>query len=244
MAFLNKESIRAVVERSDTLEGRYFDLCVQLLVLVSVVTFTLETLPDLSATQQLILRYAEALLIGMFTAEYFVRLWVAKVRMNFVLSFYGVIDLVAILPFYLAAGIDLRALRAVRFLRLFRLLKLARYSQALNRLGIALRLAREELVLFLAMSLVVIYLAAVGIYYFERSAQPEAFASVPHALWWAVVTLTTVGYGDLYPITAGGKAFTFIILFVGLGLVAVPAGIVASSLAKARELTTNPDLQR
>ena len=86
------------------------------------------------------------------------------------------------------------------------------------------------------MSVVVIYLAAVGIYYFERDAQPEAFASIPHAMWWAVVTLTTVGYGDLYPVTAGGKVFTFLILFVGLGLVAVPAGIIASALSKAREL--------
>ena len=119
-----------------------------------------------------------------------------------------------------------------------------RYSQALSRLGIALKLAKEELLLFLAMSLVVIYLAAVGIYYFEQSAQPEAFASVPHAMWWAVATLTTVGYGDLYPVTAGGKIFTFIILIVGLGLVAVPAGIVASALAKARDMSSESDSGR
>lgn len=244
MALLNKESIRLVVEQSDTALGRAFDLCVQFLVLISVVTFTLETLPALSKFQLSLLRSIEALLIGLFTAEYALRLWVARARARFVFSFYGLIDLIAILPYYLALGFDLRALRAVRFFRLFRLLKLARYSQALNRLGLALRLAREELVLFLAMSLVVIYLAAVGIYYFERSAQPDAFASVPHALWWAVVTLTTVGYGDLYPITAGGKVFTSIILFVGLGLVAVPAGIVASSLAKARELISDSDANR
>ena len=126
--------------------------------------------------------------------------------------------------------------RALRLLRLFRILKLARYSQSISRLGLALKLAREELILFLAISIIVIYLAAVGIYYFERDIQPEAFASIPHAMWWAVVTLTTVGYGDLYPVTAGGKVFTFLILLVGLGLVAVPAEIIASALSRAREL--------
>ncbi len=138
-------------------------------------------------------------------------------------------------------GLDLRGIRALRLLRLFRILKLARYSQAISRLGLALKLAREELILFLAMSIVVIYLAAVGIYYFERDVQPEAFASIPYAMWWTVVTLTTVGYGDFYPVTAGGKVFTFMILFVGLGLVAVPAGIIASALSKARELTATAD---
>ncbi|MFD0950094.1 ion transporter [Paraperlucidibaca wandonensis] len=160
-------------------------------------------------------------------------------RWSFVTSFFGVIDLVAILPFYLTTGLDLRVVRAFRLLRLFRILKLARYSKAMNRFSVALSLAKEELVLFLAMSAVVLYLSAVGIYYFENTAQPEAFKSVFHSLWWSVTTLTTVGYGDMYPVTAGGKAFTFIVLLVGLGLVSVPAGLIASALSKARELESD-----
>ena len=163
------------------------------------------------------------------------RLAVADSRWRFVRSFFGVLDLVAILPFYLAAGVDLRAVRTFRLLRLIRILKLARYSDAVRRLRRAVGIVREELVLFLNVALILIFLSAVGIYYFEHDRQPEHFASVFHSLWWAVVTLTTVGYGDMFPITTGGRVFTFFVLFLGLGIVAVPTGLFASALAKARE---------
>ncbi len=231
-----KESLRRIVESSDTPAARRFDYVIQMLVLISVVTFTLETLPNTSATLQTLFTVTEIGLVALFSIEYLLRIWVAEARWRFIFSFYGIIDLVAIMPFYLALGFDLRALRAVRFLRLFKILTLPRYSQALERLSIALRLAREELLLFFVLSVVAIYLAAIGIYYFERTAQPDAFSSVPAAMWWAVVTLTTVGYGDIYPITVGGKVFTGAILFVGVGLIAVPAGIIASAISKAREL--------
>lgn len=135
----------------------------------------------------------------------------------------------------LALGVDLRSVRALRLLRLFHLLKLARYGSAARRLQRATLLVREELVLFTGAASVLIFLAAVGIYYFERDAQPAAFASVFHSLWWAVITLTTVGYGDVYPVTVGGRVFTFLVLMVGLGIVAVPTGLIASALSKARD---------
>lgn len=149
-------------------------------------------------------------------------------------SFYGVIDLLAILPFYLGIFVDLRTLRLVRVLRLLRILKLARYNMALMRFGRAIYLAKEELIIFTMASFVLLYLAAVGIYHFEHEAQPDVFRSIFDALWWAVATLTTVGYGDIYPITNGGRLFTFGILMVGLGMIAVPTGIVASSLSAIR----------
>ncbi|HJP39115.1 MAG TPA: ion transporter, partial [Gammaproteobacteria bacterium] len=127
------------------------------------------------------------------------------------------------------------AVRAFRLLRVFRLLKLQRYSKALDRFGKALVIAKEEVIIFLFATFLLLYLSAVGIYYFENAAQPEAFKSIFHSLWWAVTTLTTVGYGDVYPITAGGRIFTFFILMLGLGIVAVPAGLVASSLSEVRE---------
>ena len=131
------------------------------------------------------------------------RLIVADHKLSFVGSFFGLIDLAAILPFFLSLGVDLRSVRAFRLLRLFRILKLARYNRAVRRFHRALLIAREELVLFGAVSFIVFYLASVGIYYFEHEAQPEAFASVFHSMWWATTTLTTVGYGDIYPVTAG-----------------------------------------
>ena len=124
----------------------------------------------------------------------------------------------AILPFYLALGLDLRFLRSLRFLRLFRVLKLVRYNKAINHFSRAIKSAKEEILLFLFITLLLIYFSAVGIYYFEHEAQPQHFASIFDSLWWAIITLTTVGYGDVYPITVGGRVFTFFILMIGLGL--------------------------
>ena len=119
-------------------------------------------------------------------------------------------------------------------LRLFRAFKLIRYSKAIQRFRRAFTIAKEEMVLFLFIACLLLFFTSVGIYYFENAAQPEKFKSIFHSLWWAVATLTTVGYGDVYPITTGGKIFTFFVLMIGLGIVAVPAGLIASALSKAR----------
>jgi voltage-gated potassium channel len=158
---------------------------------------------------------------------------VADNKSRYIFSFYGLIDLLAILPFYLTIAVDLRALRIVRLLHLFRLLKIVRYSKAIKRFKFAFLDIKEELVLFFTATCFMIYISAVGIYYFENSVQPEAFKSIFHSLWWGVATLTTVGYGDIYPITVGGKIFTFIILMIGLSVVAVPAGLFSIALQEA-----------
>ncbi len=229
-----RQKIKRIVECTDTPLGRAFDLTTQTLILLSLVGFAVETLPDLPAWLLPILGVGEVLIVLLFTVEYLLRLVVADRKLGFVFSFFGIVDLLAILPFYLAAGFDLRSVRAFRLLRLFRILKVARYSEAMARVHHAFRLAREELILFLSASGIILYMAAVGIYYFENEAQPEAFASVFHSMWWALTTLTTVGYGDVVPITAGGRLFAGLVLLVGLGVVAVPAGILASALAEAR----------
>jgi len=159
---------------------------------------------------------------------------VADHKWKFIFSFFGLIDLIAILPFYIASGLDLRAVRAFSLLRLVRIFKLFRYNQAARRFYRALIIAKEELILFGFVALILLYLAAVGIYYFEHQAQPAQFTSVFHCLWWAIITLTTVGYGDMYPITVGGKIFTFFILLLGLGISAIPTGLVASALSQVR----------
>lgn len=230
------QSIKRIVEDNDTRWGRVFDISILSLVIVSLMTFSIETLPTLSSTAKRWLHATEVIIVAVFTFEYLLRLAVADSKRRFAFSFFGLVDLLAILPFYLALGLDLRSIRALRFLRLFRAFKMARYSSAIQRFHRAFLIAKEEIILFLIVAIMVMYFAAVGIYYFENEAQPEAFASVFHSLWWAVATLTTVGYGDVYPITVGGRIFTFFVLIIGLGIVAVPAGLLASALSKAREL--------
>jgi voltage-gated potassium channel len=228
--------LKQVIEQNDTPHGRVFDLFIQLLVVLSLVSFSIETLPSLSKSAQLWCRRFDVFSVVVFSIEYLLRVYVATPRRSYIFSFFGLVDLLAILPFYFGTGVDLRSIRAFRLLRLFRLFKLARYSAAVRRFHVALSIAREELVLFVSVTVILLYLAAVGIYYFEGDAQPDQFGSVFHCLWWAVATLTTVGYGDVYPVTVGGKVFTFLILLIGLGVISVPAGLVASALAKARQL--------
>ncbi len=106
----------------------------------------------------------------------------------------------------------------------------------MKRFGLAFMLVKEEIVLFFVCTIILIFITSAGIYYFENEAQPETFKSIFHSAWWSIVTLTTVGYGDIYPITLGGRIFTFFVLMIGVGLVTVPAGLVASALSKAREI--------
>ena len=229
-------SIRNIVQQSDTVPGRLFDKGVLLLILISLVAMSLGTLPGLSPAWRTALAVSEAVIVGLFTVEYALRIMTTDNKWSYVRSFYGFIDLVALLPFYLSLasiGFDLRAVRALRLLRVFRVFKVARYNTAMARLGKAGRYARDEALVFLSVTLVLLYVAAMGIHHFENEAQPEKFESVFHSLWWAVVTLTTVGYGDAYPITVGGRIFTFMILLLGMGIVAVPAGLVASGLSRA-----------
>jgi voltage-gated potassium channel len=241
-----KTRIAKMVNSPDTRAGRLFSLCIQLLILISLVSFSIETLPGLSPVAQSSLWWLEVITVVIFTVEYGLRLWTAENRRRFVFSFFGLVDLLAILPFYLSTGLDLRGVRAVRMMRLFRILKLARYNRAMRRFARAFALAREELVLFFAATILILYASAVGIYFFERDAQPVAFASVFHALWWSVETLTTVGYGDIMPVTVGGRVFTFLIVMCGLAVVGMPAGIMASALtraAKEEEKSHNDSLQ-
>ena len=225
-----KQYLKNIVEINDNSKSRIFAYFIQALIFLSIISFSYETVPDLEPGTRKILRIIEVFCVIIFTIEYVLRIYVADKKSEFIFSFFGVIDFLAILPFYLTLGVDLRSLRALRFLRLFRILKLMRYNKAINRFTTAIKTAKEEILLFLFVTLILIYFASVGIYYFEHEAQPEHFASIFDSLWWAIITLTTVGYGDVYPITVGGKVFTFLILMIGLGIVAIATGIISSAL--------------
>jgi voltage-gated potassium channel len=228
-----KQYIKSIVEINDNNKSKYFAFFIQALILLSIVTFSIETMPNLKPQTKLILQNIEIFSVVVFTIEYLLRIYVADSKPRFVFSFFGIIDLLAILPFYLSFGVDLRSLRALRFLRLFRVLKLVRYNRAINHFTRAISTAKEEIFLFIFVTLILIYFSAIGIYYFENQAQPDHFSSIFDSLWWAIITLTTVGYGDVYPITVGGKIFTFFILMIGLGIVAIPTGIISSALTKS-----------
>jgi voltage-gated potassium channel len=232
---ITKDTIRKIIDDTGHKSGMAFAVTIQALIIVSLVSFSIDTLPNLSPNTKELLVVIEVITVIIFTVEYVLRLLVAEKMARFIFSFYGLIDLIAILPFYISSGLDLRSIRVLRLLRLVRILKLFKYNLAINRFHRALVIAKEELILFGFAAAILLYLSAVGIYYFENAVQPEQFKSVFHSMWWALTTLTTVGYGDMYPITAGGKIFTFFVLVIGLGIVAVPTGLVASALAKARE---------
>ena len=230
--------ISVIVQNSDTVAGRIFDLFVLFLIVVSVITLSVETLPDLSPVVKRALDVSEAVITVLFTIEYILRIATSPRKAAYIFSFYGLIDLIAILPFYLVRVIglplevDLRSVRIFRLFRIFRILKLGQYNRAMARFGKALAYARHEILIFLCATLVLLYFTALGIYYFEHAVHPDHFQSISDSLWWAVTTLTTVDYGSVPPATLGGKLFTFVILMCGLGIVAVPAGLIVAALSK------------
>lgn len=231
---MTRQRLQLLLDGEDPVYGRSLAFFIQFLIIVSVISIAVETLPDLPPALVRALKIEEYVIVGIFTAEYVARLIAARKPLRYVFSFFGIVDLLSIAPTLLLLGYDVRSVRALRALRILRLLKLMRYVSAFERLGRAIRAVADELVVFAGFAAIVLYLCAAAIYFFEHEAQPEAFASIFHALWWAVVTLTTVGYGDVYPVTAGGRIFTGLVLMLALGVVAVPTGLVTSALGEVR----------
>ncbi len=221
------------------LVNRVFEIFMIVLIAGNVLAVILETVPSLGAAYGGFFFAFEVFSVAVFTIEYVLRVWaviedgrrsrVTPVggRLRYMVTPMAIIDLLAFLPFYLSAffAVDLRFLRV---LRLLRILKLTRYSPALETFARVLKNERKALVAALFMLGVMLILVSSLMFVFEQSAQPEAFGSIPAALWWGIVTLTTVGYGDVAPVTVGGKIFGALVTVMGVGIVAVPAGILAS----------------
>lgn len=223
--------LRIIVLEDSSKGGKIFDLSIQALIILSTISFTIETLPGLSESTVNTLVLFDAVVIGIFAIEYLLRIFLSENKKDYVFSFLGIIDFLAAIP-VLMFGLDLRFIRVFRLIRVFRTLKLFRYNESFKRLTKAIISVKDELLIFIALSLLLLYVSAVGIYVFENEAQPEVFKSIIHSLWWALATLTTVGYGDIYPVTAGGKLFSALIIFIGIGIVAIPTGLIASALTK------------
>ncbi|ORE95845.1 hypothetical protein ATO13_03265 [Stappia sp. 22II-S9-Z10] len=239
-----RRRILAVLDGYDPVFGRAVALAIQALIIVSVVSIAVATMPNLPPWLHKALLIEEWVVVVIFLAEYVLRVYAAPHRLRYIFSFFGLVDLMSILPTLLLLGYDVRSIRALRAMRVLRLFKLIRYVKAFERLGRAFARVRDELTVFAAIAIIILYFCATAIYHFEHEAQPEAFASIPKAMWWAIVTLTTVGYGDVYPITVGGRIFTGMVLILALGIIAVPTGLLATALSEQVHAERNEEGSR
>jgi voltage-gated potassium channel len=223
--------------------SKALNLFLILLISLNVVAIILESVDWIYQQYQSLFWYFEVFSVAVFTIEYFARVWSCieldeasdsspiMGRLRYMLTPIALIDLIAILPFYLGLylTIDLRFLRGLRLLRLF---KLTRYSPALVALLDVVQQESEALLAAMVVLLIMLVMSAAGIYLLENDLQPETFGSIPSSMWWAIVTLTTLGYGDVVPITPMGKAFAGLIGLIGIGMIALPAAIMASGFAE------------
>ncbi|MCL6471796.1 MAG: ion transporter [Firmicutes bacterium] len=240
-----KERVYEIIEVSPPgdLTSRVFVVFIMTLIIASTIAVMFETVESISSRYRSFFVLFDAFSVAIFTIEYILRLWTITAsekyrrpilgRLRYAITPLAIVDLVAILPFYIPAVlIDLRFVRVLRLFRIFRVFKLGRYSESLMTLGRVMRAKSAELAIILFVIAVLLVFSSSLIYYAEHDAQPKAFPNIPASMWWGVVTLTTIGYGDVYPITPLGKIFGAIVAILGIGMFALPAGILASGFSE------------
>jgi len=242
---MNQRRIQEILDPAEDGDwiSRALDLFIISLIASNVLAVMLETVEGIRQSAGSFFTWFEVLSVVIFTIEYALRVWSCTVLPSFSAPIAGrlryavrpmlVIDLLAILPAYLIfLPIDLRALRALRLFRIFRLLKLQRYSIAMQTLSRVLLAKKEELLFSLSALIFLLMISSTLMYYAEHEAQPDAFSSIPATMWWGVSALTTVGYGDVYPVTGMGKVLASVIAILGIGMFALPAGILGGGFAE------------
>lgn len=236
----------------DDIPSKVFDVFIIFLIVVNLFVIFIETfsIPD---NYRNIIYAIEIFSVIVFTIEYLLRIWTApllfpekspaKARLKYIFSFMAIIDLLAILPFYIPyiIPIDLRVLRAFRVIRLFRIFKINRYTHALSMIAQVFKNKASQLISSVLVVALLMMIASVLMYNIEYSEQPEAFSNAFDTMWWAVATLTTVGYGDIYPVTVAGKLLSTVIAFLGIGMVAVPTGIITAGFTELTDKNKNEE---
>jgi len=234
-----------IIEKSDKKDktGTFFDWFIIILILLNIIAVILESFNDISIQYSREFFIFDLFSVIVFTLEYVLRIWIAPYKypnakhpyFKYIFSFMAIIDLLAILPFYLPLlfTVNLKYLRILRLFRLLRILKLNRYSDSLSLIGTVIKNEKEKLVMTSFILIVLLLLTSSTMYYIENLAQPDVFTDILTTLWWAVETLTTVGFGDMYPITPIGKLLGGLIAILGVALVALPSGIITSGLIQA-----------
>ncbi len=236
-----KHRLHEIIYEADTAAGKLFDVVLLILILASVVLVMLESVTFIDDTYHNQLDVAEWMVTILFSLEYALRIIVVKRPWKYIISFYGLVDLLSILPKYISLLVGgaqgLAVLRAIRLLRIFRVLKLTRYIGESNHLLIALRRSRPKILIFLFVVLVLCIILGSIMYLIEGD--EGGFNSIPKSVYWCIVTMTTVGYGDIAPITALGQFVASIIMIVGYGIIAVRTGIIGVEIAQAKRVHSN-----
>jgi voltage-gated potassium channel len=235
--------------------GKVFNYFIVLLIVFNILSVIFETVDSIYSPYSGLFWDFEIFSVAIFSIEYAARLWVCntgdrypgavKGRIRYMLSPLAIVDLLAIVPFYLPVLIplDMRFMRVLRLFRLFRVFKLARYSESLNMLGRIIRDRKEDLFITVFIITIVLVISSTMMYYAEHEAQPEKFDSIPNAMYWGIITLATVGYGDIYPVTTLGKFFSTIIALTGIAMFALPAGIIGSSFIEERQKSREKEIE-
>ena len=234
-----RERLYRIIFGTDTPAGKLFDVVLLWAIVISVALVMLESVREVGDAYGVYLHWAEAFFTALFTMEYLLRLWVVEKPIRYARSFFGLIDLLSIVPTYLVVFVpgaqSFMVIRALRLLRIFRILKLARYIGEASVLGKALYASRRKILVFLVTVLTLVMLTGTLMYLVES---PEAgFTSIPRSIYWAIVTLTTVGYGDIAPQSVLGQLLASVIMILGYAIIAVPTGIVGSELIKSEHLS-------
>lgn len=231
---LDKKRIYEIVFEADTREGKAFDVTIIFLILLSVLLVILDSIARVRERFGQAIHIIEWFITGVFLIEYLTRIWVLERPVKYIFSFYGIIDLMAILPNFLGlvmtGGQSLMVVRAVRLLRVFRIFKLSRYTLAGRTLVKALYRSREKIFMFISVILTLVVIFGTIMYLVEG--EENGFTSIPVSIYWAVVTLTTVGYGDISPVTGFGQFLASIVMIMGYAIIAVPTGIVTSEMMR------------
>ncbi|MEJ6980233.1 ion transporter [Pedobacter sp. P351] len=232
----------SVIFHSDTPGGRKFDVVLLWLILFSIASVFLESIPSIRKEYYPFIVISEWFFTISFTIEYILRVYSHPNRFKYIFSFYGVIDLMAILPGYLGLFIPnlqyLLVIRAMRLLRVFRILKLTRYLNEGDVLKLALKASMYKIIVFLATVLTLVIIVGTLMYVIEG--EKNGFTSIPVSIYWAVVTITTVGYGDISPDTPLGQFLAGVLMIIGYGIIAVPTGIVSAEMTRATQSSLKP----
>jgi voltage-gated potassium channel len=230
-----REELRVIIFEADTPAGKAFDVALLISIVASVAAVMLESVASISADYGGLLRSAEWIFTLLFTVEYALRLLSVPNAWNYARSFYGIVDLLAIVPTYLSLLVpgaqSLLVIRALRLLRIFRVFKLGRFLGEANSLAVALRGSRHKVIVFLGTILVLVTILGAAMYLIEGD--EHGFTSIPLSVYWAIVTMTTVGYGDIAPQTIAGQLLASLVMILGYSIIAVPTGIVTAELVGA-----------
>lgn len=237
-----RTKLHEIIYEADTPAGKLFDVIVLIAIIASILFVMLESVKEFDQDYHYFLNLAEWVITIIFSIEYILRIITVKKPLKYIFSFYGIIDLLSTIPMYVSlifAGTQvLIALRALRLLRVFRILKLARYVGASNMLANSLKASRAKIFVFLFAVLIVSVIFGTLMYFVEG--EPSGFTSIPVSVYWCIVTLTTVGFGDIAPITPLGQFIASLIMILGYGIIAVPTGIVSAEYAAQSRGQSNP----